>query len=256
MSARPVLGITACSRLSGEEVGQVVINRYFEAAVRHADAAALLVPARPDLMSAAEIAPRLDGVLLTGSPSNVEPNRYGAGEAGDGPFDPGRDEMSLRLIEEMIKLGKPVFGICRGFQEMNVAFGGTLARDLSDDGRPLPHHAPTGVPLAGMFDHYHDIDLVPGGILARAFERDRLRVNSVHFQGIGRLGDGLTVEATAPDGVVEAVSAQVNGAQILGVQWHPEWEAATDPASQGFFKLMGRALRREALVPASTEETK
>lgn len=246
MSARPVLGLTACSRSVGDEVAQVLVDRYVEAAIRYADAAALIVPARPDLMTAREVASRLDGLLLTGSRSNVEPRRYGQPDVvGDGPFDPGRDAMSLALIEAMIDLGRPVFGICRGFQEINVAFGGSLARDLGAGDRPMPHHAPPGVAVDEMFGHVHDVALAPDGILAAAFGRERMRVNSVHFQGVDRLGDGLTVEAAAADGVVEAFSAKVNDAQLLGVQWHPEWQTDRDAASSGFFGLLGRALRGE-----------
>jgi len=234
----------------GGEPAQAVIDRYMEAAVRHADAAALLIPARPDLMAATELAGRLDGLLLTGSPSNVDPDRY-AGAERFGPFDAGRDTMSLAMIDAMISAGKPVFGICRGFQELNVAFGGTLDGHVGDAGRPLPHHSPEGVPIDAMFAHSHDVTLRPGGVLAKAFGRDRLRVNSVHFQGVDRLGDGLTVEATAPDGVIEAVSAEVNGAPVIGVQWHPEWQAEKDAASLGYFKLLGQALRGEALKRAA-----
>ncbi len=133
MSARPVLGITCCTRTVGTEPAQAVMNRYVVHALRYADVAALLVPALPELMSAREVAPRLDGLLLTGSPSNIEPGRYGQADAEDaeGPFDPGRDAMTADLIAAMLELGKPVFGICRGLQEINVAFGGTLRRDTS-----------------------------------------------------------------------------------------------------------------------------
>jgi putative glutamine amidotransferase len=252
VSARPIFGITADARMLGVEAAQVLIDRYMEAAVRHADAAALIVPARPDLMSAREVAARLDGLLLTGSPSNVEPHRYGQPDiVGNGPFDPGRDTMTLALIEEMIALGRPVFGICRGFQELNVAFGGTLARNLGDVGRPLNHHAASDLPIDDAFDHIHDVALVPGGVLASGLGRDSLRVRSVHFQGVDRLGTGLSVEATAPDGVIEAVSAEVGGAQLLGVQWHPEWQADADAASRGFFGLFGRALRGDRIGGAA-----
>ncbi|AGH49790.1 peptidase C26 [Sphingomonas sp. MM-1] len=246
MAARPLIGITACNRPFGEEAAQVVIDRYMEAAVRHADAAALLIPARPDLMRAGEAAARIDGLLLTGSPSNVGPALYGDAD-GKGPFDPARDEMSLALIAAMIDLGKPVFGICRGFQEINVAFGGTLDRGLGDPGRPLVHHAPDGVPIDAMFAHGHDVTLAPDGVLARALGREALTVNSVHFQGVKRLGEGLAVEARAPDGVIEAVSAAPNGAHILAVQWHPEWQADRDASSRGFFGIMGRMLRGEPI---------
>ena len=243
MSTRPVIGITCCSRRQDDEIAQSVVDRYLEAVAHHAGCAALLVPARPDLMTADAVVDRLDGLFLTGSPSNVAPARYGDDAAGDGPFDAGRDAMSAALIDAMIARGRPVFGVCRGFQELNVAFGGTLARDMGAAGRPLSHHAPADLPLEAMFAHEHEVKLAKGGILARAFERDALRVNSVHFQGIGRLGPGLAVEATAPDGVVEAVSATVNGAPVLGVQWHPEWRTDRDAAAKGFFALFGRVLR-------------
>ncbi len=240
---RPLVGVVACSRQLGEAVAQSVTNRYLEACMRHADCAALLVPARPDLMSAAEIADRLDGLYLTGSPSNIAPARYGDEAQGEGPFDAGRDAMSLALIEAMIGRGRPVFGVCRGFQEVNVAFGGSLARDMGAEGRALSHHAPGVPPLAVLFEHRHEVTLNPDGLLAPALGRERLTVNSVHFQGVSRLGAGLTVEAAAPDGVVEAVSATVNGAPILAVQWHPEWQADGDDASIRLFGLFGRALR-------------
>jgi len=244
---RPVVGIACCTRQVGTEPAQAVMNRYVVHALRYADAAGLLVPALPELMDAREVAPRLDGLLLTGSPSNVEPARYGQADAPDaeGPFDPGRDAMTAGLIEAMLELGKPVFGICRGLQELNVAFGGSLRRDTSKSPDLIAHHAPDDVSFDGMFAHAHRVDLTPGGLLALGFGRDALTVNSVHFQGIGRLGEGLSVEARAPDGVVEAVSARVNGAPILAVQWHPEWRTDANPDSQAFFRLLGRALRGE-----------
>lgn len=251
---RPVLGVICCTRQvgAGHEPAQAVMNRYIEPALRFADAAGLLVPALPGLMRASEIAPRLDGLLLTGSPSNMEPHRYGedAPDA-DGPFDPDRDEMSRALIEAMLELGKPVFGICRGLQELNVAFGGELRRDTSANPDLIAHHAPDEASFAGMFEHRHEVALTPGGVLARNLGRDRMTVNSVHYQGVGRLGSGLTVEAKAPDGVVEAVSAEVNGAPVLAVQWHPEWTAKTDPDAQAYFKLLGCALRGLPLTLSS-----
>lgn len=227
------------------------MNRYVTAATVHADAAALLAPALPELMRARELAPRLDGLLLTGSLSNLAPDRYGQAEAADaaGPFDPGRDAMTAGLIEAMLELGRPVFGICRGLQELNVAFGGALRRDTSANADLLAHHAPADVAFEDMFGHEHEVALTPGGLLSRGLARERLRVNSVHFQGIDRLGAGLTVEATAPDGVVEAISAQVNGAPVLAVQWHPEWRTADNPDSQAFFKMLGRALRGQPVAP-------
>lgn len=244
MSARPVLGIIACNRIVGTEPAQAVMERYIRAAMTYADVAALIVPSLPDLMTAAEVAPRLDGILLTGSPSNVATVRYGE-DGGEGPFDEGRDEIALSMVDRMIDLKKPVFGICRGFQEINVALGGTLRRDTSASDELLRHHAPDGVSFDAMFDHRHPVELAKGGLLASAYAKPALDVNSVHYQGIGKLADGLTIEARAPDGLVEAYSARPNGAPLLAVQWHPEWETENDPDSQTYFHLLGKALRGE-----------
>jgi putative glutamine amidotransferase len=245
---RPVLGISCCNRVFGDEIAQAVMNRYVFSALPYADAAGLLVPATPELFDAREVAPRLDGLLLTGSPSNLGVERYDPlVEDAAGPFDPARDEMTKRLIDAMLELGKPVFGICRGFQEINVAFGGTLRRDMAEHPDLMTHHAIGDMSLADMFEHQHDVNLARGGMLAREYAAETLKIISVHFQGADKLGTGLNVEATAPDGVVEAVSGHVNGAPVLAVQWHPEWKAAENPQSQTFFKLMGRALRGDKL---------
>jgi putative glutamine amidotransferase len=234
----------------GVETAQAVMTRYVDAATRYADVAALLVPALPELMAADEVASRLDGLLLTGSPSNLSPARYGQSDAAasaPGPFDPGRDDTTAALIKAMTSQGKPVFGICRGLQELNVAFGGTLRRDMNVADELLRHHAPDDVSFDDMFAHLHDVDLVEGGILHRETGAARITVNSVHFQGIDRLGDGLTVEARAPDGVVEAFSTRIGSALVMAVQWHPEWRPAENPQSQAFFRLLGRAMRGEAV---------
>jgi putative glutamine amidotransferase len=247
-TTRPVLGVIACNRSVESQDAQTVMTRYLVSALKYADAAALLVPALPDFMNAKEVAPRLDGILLTGTPSNLDPKRYGAIiDDAPGPFDPGRDEMTSHLIEAMLELGKPVFGICRGFQELNVAFGGTLRRDMAENPELIPHHAPSHHTFAEYFEHIHPVNLQEGGVLKRAYKTDEINVVSVHYQGVEKLGNGLTVEATAPDGVIEAISADINGAPVLAVQWHPEWKAHENPQSQVFFELLGRALRGDKL---------
>lgn len=240
--SRPVLGVIACNRMVGSEVAQAVMNRYIRAAMTYADVAALIIPSLPDLMTAAEVAPRIDGILLTGSPSNVATQLYGD-EGGDGPFDDGRDEIAMSMVDRMIDARKPVFGICRGFQEINVALGGTLRRDTSANDTLIRHHAPDDVDFDAMFDHRHPVELADGGMLSTAYAKGALDVNSVHFQGIGTLADGLTVEARAPDGLIEAYSARPNGAPLLAVQWHPEWGTENDADSQTYFHLLGKALR-------------
>jgi putative glutamine amidotransferase len=244
MTARPVLGIIACNRMVAGEAAQVVIARYLRAAMAYANVAALIVPSLPELMSVAEVTPRLDGILLTGTPSNVSPGRYGE-EADAGPFDLGRDEMALALIEQMIAQSKPVFGVCRGFQEINVAFGGTLRRDTSSSPELLRHHSESDTDLDEMFGHTHKVTLSADGILQNAYGKAELEVISVHYQGVARLADGLAVEATAPDGLVEAFSARLGKSLVAAVQWHPEWDAETNPDSAAFFRLLGRAMRSE-----------
>ena len=240
--SRPVLGVIACNRMVGSEGAQAVMNRYIRAAMIYADVAALIIPSLSDLMTAADVAPRIDGILLTGSPSNVATRLYGE-DGGDGPFDDGRDEIAISMVNRMIDAQKPVFGICRGFQEINVALGGTLRRDTSASDDLIRHHAPDDVSFDVMFDHRHAVDLTDAGILASAYAKSALEVNSVHYQGIGKLADGLNVEARAPDGLVEAYSARPNGAPLLAVQWHPEWGTENDPDSQTYFHLLGKALR-------------
>ena len=244
---RPVLGVICCTRTVGEDSAQVVMNRYVTAAMSYADSAALLIPSLPSLMDAREVVPRIDGLLLTGSPSNVEPRRYGDDEADDaaGPFDAARDDMTTALVEACIALQKPVFGICRGLQELNVIFGGTLRRDTSTSEELLAHHAPGTLDWATMFGHGHDVELLEGGLLRKAFGRDRLRVNSVHYQGVSQLAADLRAEAIAEDGVIEGFSASLNGTPVVAVQWHPEWDVDSVPESQTYFRLLGRALRRE-----------
>jgi len=245
---KPIVGIIACNRTVGVENAHAVMERYTRAAVIYGDCHALLIPPMGGLESAKALSARLDGLMLTGSPSNVQPGLYGDMETGEGPFDPGRDSVSLAMIETMTTLGKPVFGICRGFQEINVVLGGTLRRDLgkSHDGH-IAHHAPDGTAFDSQFEYYHEVALTPGGVLNTACGKLGLSVNSVHYQGVDRLGEGLSVEAVAPGGLIEAFSANIGGAQLLAVQWHPEWQPEKHPDSQVFFRLMGMALRGELI---------
>jgi len=244
---KPVIGITACNRTVGVENAHAVMERYVRAAVMYGDCNALLIPPLTDGFSSGAVASRLDGLMLTGSPSNIQSSLYG-GEGGEGPFDEGRDSVSLAMIECMVTLGKPVFGICRGFQEINVVLGGSLRRDVGAGATGLTHHVAADVAFDAMFDHMHDVALTPGGVLRGAFGRDHISVNSVHYQGVDRLAEGLSVEAVTADGLVEAFSANIGGSQVLAVQWHPEWQVDRYPDSQRFFQLMGEAIRGRPVV--------
>jgi putative glutamine amidotransferase len=237
---KPLIGVLCCNEIADRPI-QAVATRFIEPLVRYSGVTVVLVPAVPDALDILPLVDRLDGLLLTGSRSNVDPARYGGSPApADDPGDPRRDEVALTLAGRMIEAGRPVFGICRGLQELNVLFGGTLATQ-----DPADHHrAVEGeTAYAELFEHRHDVDLAPGGVLAATTAERRLTVNSVHRQGVDRLGGGLRVEALAcDDGLVEAFSARPCGGQVLAVQWHPEWDARHHAPSRAFFELIGAAL--------------
>jgi putative glutamine amidotransferase len=196
----------------------------------------------------------VDGVLLTGSRSNVNPNLYGGPpHAGGEPEDDARDATTLPLIRAAIARGLPVLAICRGFQELNVALGGTLHQRLQDLPGRLDHSAPVTDDLAEKIAKAHDITLTEGGLLHRLAGARHLRVNSLHNQGIDLLGTGLVTEAVAPDGTIEAIRHATAPGFTLGVQWHPEFDCGHDSFSQRIFEAFGDAMRgqRRAAVLAA-----
>ncbi|MDR6788728.1 putative glutamine amidotransferase [Sphingomonas sp. BE138] len=239
---KPIIGVLCCNEVVQRPV-QVVATRFVAPLATLSDACVLLVPAIAAVTDARALAAQLDGLLLTGSRSNVAPTRYGAAsDSGGGVLDPDRDEVALTLADAMIRARRPVFGICRGMQEINVLFGGTLSSECCS-GRHLnggwDHRDYTA-----LFDHRHDVRLAEGGVLADLTGTDRLSVHSVHEQAIERLGDGLTVEAwSSDDDVIEAIAARPYGADVLAVQWHPEWDVDTSAGSRAFFARIGCALR-------------
>lgn len=247
MSARPVIGVLCCNEVAGRPV-QVVASRFVEPLSALAGATVLLVPAIVAATDVAALSRLLDGLLLTGSRSNVAAHRYG-GVPSPGTLDEERDQVALSLAGGMIEAGKPVFGVCRGLQELNVLFGGTLSHEAC---RGRHHRGSWDGAYHELFDHRHDVRLIDGGRLSAATGCRQLTVNSVHEQGVDRLGYGLTIEAVAEDdGLVEAFSARPCGAQVLGVQWHPEWDMQS-PGSRAFFGLVGAALHQAG--PAGSTE--
>jgi putative glutamine amidotransferase len=229
-----------CTRLPEDPV-QAVAERYLRTAPLM-DADVVLVPSLSDMLDLRSIVGRLDGILLTGSPSNIAPSLYRGTEAGVGPFDPARDQAALRLIDAAVERDRPVFGICRGFQEIAVAYGATLRRDLGEPGREQIHHTPLGVPLEEMFSLQHRVALAPGGVLERTMGAPSIVVTSAHFQGIAELGGKLAIEATSADGIVEAIRP-ASGERVLAVQWHPEWRAAGNLESLKLFAWFGLLIR-------------
>jgi putative glutamine amidotransferase len=238
---RPAIGVVCCNEVVDRPV-QVVASRFVEPLTRLSDATVFLVPALDGLGDAQGFVDRLDGLLLTGSRSHVAPHRYGSTATIDPAcLDEQRDDVALRLAGRMIEAGRPVFGICRGFQEINVLFGGSLSADICRD-RHVRDTADRS--YAARFEHVHDVRLTADGCLATATGERQLSVNSVHEQGIARLGGGLTIEAIATDdGMIEGVSARPCGADVVGVQWHPEWDVVTSAASRAFFAMIGASLR-------------
>ncbi len=234
---RPVIGVLCCNEVADRPI-QAVASRFIEPLSRISGATVLLVPALVEVADVAALTGRLDGLLLTGSRSDVEPHHYGGRAAPESQVDPQRDRVALALAERMIESGRPVFGICRGLQEINVLFGGSLRRDLGE-----AHHRAGEMPFEALFDQRHDVTLTPGGLLGGLAQNARISVNSVHREGVDRLGDGLTVEALSPeDGLIEAISAHPCGADVLAVQWHPEWDGAKAPADRAFFERVGASL--------------
>ncbi len=241
--AKPLVLVPACNRLLGEHPFYIAGKKYLDA-VRLAGAMPLIVPSADE----AEIDVLLDmadGVLLTGSPSNVHPSHYGEDVHNPAlPLDPVRDSWTLPLIRRALARGIPLFGICRGTQETNVALGGSLFQAVQEVEGHDDHRAPEGQPAAVQYGPAHAVDVVPGGVLESLLGTGRFQVNSVHGQAVNRLAPGLRVEAQAPDGLVEAFSVATAPGFSLCVQWHPEWLAADNPQSVAMLTAFGQACRR------------
>jgi putative glutamine amidotransferase len=241
---RPLIGIPADRRLIGSSAYHLVGEKYVTAVLDAAGAVPLIVPALGRELALDELLERLDGLLFTGSPSNVEPHHY-RGEASESGtlHDPHRDDTTLPLIPRAVAAGIPVLGICRGFQEMNVAFGGTLWQKLHAVPGFLNHRESGDQPLEVQYGPAHDVLLEPGGVLRRLAGTDRIRVNSLHSQGVRELAPGLAVEAKAPDGVIEAFRVVSARSFALALQWHPEWQPMSNPFSRALFAEFGEACR-------------
>jgi len=244
MSARPLIGIPADRRMLGLHPFHVVGDKYARAVLDAAGGLPLLIPALAEELGMDELLERLDGLMLTGSHSNVEPHHY-AGPASDPGtlHDPARDATTLPLVRKAVAAGVPVLGICRGFQEMNVAYGGTLHQKVHEVAGKHDHREDTQRELDVQYGPAHEVVLERGGTLHGLVGQDRIQVNSLHSQGIDRLGPGLAVEARAPDGLIEAFRVEQAKAFALAVQWHPEWKAMSSPFSRALFAAFGAAAR-------------
>ena len=238
----PLVLVPACNRLLGAYAFQVVGQKYVDA-VRLAGALPLVVPTAEahEIDALLELA---DGVFLTGSPSNVHPGRFGEPVHDPSlPLDPARDAWTLPLIPRVLERGIPLLAICRGFQEVNVALGGSLLQAVQEQPGHADHRAARDAPPEVQYGPAHNVDVAPGGLLEAIVERPRIEVNSLHGQGVKQLARGLRVEARAPDGLIEAFSAPEAKGFNLCLQWHPEWQAARNPLSLQLLKAFGAACR-------------
>jgi putative glutamine amidotransferase len=234
-----IVGIPACSRDVSGLVQHATPARYGAAVIGGAGAMPILLPPVGEGML--HLLDRIDGLLLSGSPSNVEPHLYGVDDdATPDKHDPHRDATALPLIRAAIARGMPVLAICRGIQELNVALGGTLHQQVHELPDRLDHRGGAGTPEE-RYRPKHAVALT--GQLARMLGRGATEVNSLHGQAIDRLAPGLVVEAEAPDGTVEAVRVVDAPGWAFGVQWHPEWHYAQNADSLTLFRTFGDAVR-------------
>jgi putative glutamine amidotransferase len=247
---KPLVGIPCDHRMIGAHPFHAVGEKYIVAVRDGAGALPLLVPVLETPLDVDEVLGLVDGILLTGSPSNVAPRHYGGQAPREGVMqDERRDATTLPLIKEIVARGLPLLALCRGFQELNVAYGGTLHQHLQEVAGFNDHREDKHKSLEVQYAPAHDVQLTPGGALERIAGARTLRVNSLHGQGIDRVGEGLVVEARAPDGVVEAVRVRDAKNFALGIQWHPEWRFREDPFSTSLFAAFGHALRARMEAP-------
>jgi putative glutamine amidotransferase len=222
-------------------------EKYITAVLDAAQALPLVIPSLGKELALEELIEELDGLLFTGSPSNVEPHVYGGEPSQPGTLhDPERDATTLPLIPRAIEAGVPVFGVCRGFQEMNVAFGGTLWQHLVEVPGHHVHHEDVTQSLDVQYGPSHTVRFAEGGMLQAIAGTSQLMVNSLHHQGLRALGRNLVEEARAEDGLIEAFRVRDARRFALAVQWHPEWKTLDNPFSNALFKAFGDAARDRA----------
>ena len=249
----PLVGIPCDIFDKGLHPFHGVGEKYINAVAHGARVMPLLIPGLgagrdlepiTDFVDPAQLLGSLDGLFLTGSPSNVEPLHYaGAASAPGTSHDPQRDQTTLPLIRLALETGLPLFCVCRGIQELNVALGGTLHQRVQEIEGMLDHREDKHASREQQYASAHPVIIEPDGVLAGLLEERSYPVNSLHAQGIEHLAAGLRVEARAPDGLIEAVSVRDSRAFAVGVQWHPEWRFAESPLSMAIFAAFGAAVR-------------
>lgn len=243
---RPVVGIIGNAHIINEDyhvqaVGEINLHAVSEVC----NALPLIVPALPKTSDINSLLANCAGFVFTGGRPNVHPSHYGHDETeAHGAFDHNRDALTLPLIRACVDAGKPILGICRGFQEFNVAYGGTLHPEIRDLPGRMNHRMPPDGTIEEKFALRHDVHLTPGGRFAAVFRAETVRVNSLHGQGIEQPGGRVIVEGHAEDGTPEAIHIADAPGFALAVQWHPEWNAANDSVSRPLFEAFGNTLNK------------
>ena len=253
---KPVVGIIANRFMINDQYpAQATGSMNIEAIAQLAGAVPLIIPGLPDCVDIGEIMGVCDGFLLTGGRPNVHPEEYGHEPTeAHGAFDRGRDRVALPLIRACVEAGQPVLGICRGFQEFNVAMGGTLHPEIRDLPGRMNHRMPPDGTLEEKFAYRHMVHFSPGSPLTRMFGAGEVLVNSLHGQGIEEPGRRVVIEGRAPDGTAEAMTIEDAPGFAMAVQWHPEYNAAIDAASRRLFETFGDALKAWKHDSASAAE--
>lgn len=252
MRRSPLVGLPSDRKQIGHHPFQAVGEKYIRAVVDGAGCLPVLIPSLTPPLDLRALLEGLDGLLLTGAYSNIEPHHYGTEASYEGNLhDPARDATALGIVPLAIELRVPVLAICRGLQEVNVALGGTLHQKVHDVIGFSDHRENTADPLGVQYAPSHPVDLAEGGLLARIAGAPQAMVNSLHGQGLRALGRNLVVEATAPDGLVEAVRLDLSrdedpGPFLVAVQWHPEWRVTENPFYLGLFQAFAAACRERA----------
>lgn len=242
----PIIGVSADLKNTEGQPFHAVGDKYLQAIVQAAQAAPLIIPALAEL-DIAQLVKQLDGVFLTGSLSNMHPSHYGVTATIEHePFDPARDQLTLRLIEQALAQDIPLFAVCRGFQELNVALGGTLHPAIHKLPGKLDHRVPKSDDMAVKYGIQHSIRFAPESQFAQILDTTGIEVNSLHRQGIDQLAPDLIAEGWAPDDQIEAVRVKSAQGFALGVQWHPEYQACDNSVSLKLFQAFGRAAQIRA----------
>jgi len=245
--AAPLIAVSACLKDLNGHPTHTVGEKYLTAIAAGAGGTSVIVPALGRALDIKQLLRRVDGLVLTGSLSNVHPTRYGlAAHTAAEPYDEARDATTFPLIVEALEMGIPLLAICRGFQELNVALGGTLHAEVHAVSGRDDHRAPQAEDLDERYGPHHPVRFVPGGVFERIAGQSEVWVNSLHRQGIDRLAPRLAAEGHAPDGTVEAVRVNEGATFALGVQWHPEYKAASNPFSMKLYGAFGNEARKRA----------